>query len=144
MHENETIHLEILINAPATRVWATLTEPELINKWMLDTPIEILTEWQQDGKMQIRGDLYGLPFENRGTIRRFEPTAILEYTHWSTLSLISDIPENYSTLRFEIQAIDKQSHIALTVENLITFEIFKHLQFYWNTALHLLKEVAES
>jgi uncharacterized protein YndB with AHSA1/START domain len=144
MPEKHLIDLEITINASAEHVWAVLTQPELIAKWMLDTPVEIDTEWREGGKLQEQGDLHGLPFENRGKIIRFDPPAALEYTHWSTLSLIPDVPQNYSILQFELQTADHSTVLKLTINNLVTFEIFKHLEFYWKVALHLLKEVAES
>lgn len=144
MPEKPIIHHEIKINAPASRVWDTLTVPELIQQWMLDTPLRFLTEWRQGGTVLVRGDLHGLPFENRGEVLRFEPCRFLEYSHWSTLSLIPDTPENYSVLRFELCPQHSQTLLTLTIHDFLTFEIFKHLQFYWNTALHVLKEVAES
>lgn len=144
MSQNQLIHLEITINASAEHVWAVLTQPELIEKWMLDTPVEIGTEWREGGKLQEQGDLHGLSFENRGKIIRFDPPAALEYTHWSTLSLIPDEPQNYSILQFKLQTADNSTDLTLTISNLVTFEIFKHLEFYWKVALHLLKEVAES
>jgi uncharacterized protein YndB with AHSA1/START domain len=144
VQEHKTIRLEILVNAPAPDVWAALTRPELITKWMLDTPIEILTEWREGGNRLERGDLHGLAFENRGKITRFDPPKTLEYTHWSTLSIVPDVPENYSSVRFDLQEPDNQTLLTLTIDNLPTFEIFKHMEFYWKTALHMLKEMAES
>lgn len=144
MHENKTIRLEILIAAPAPNVWAALTELGLINKWMLDTPVEILTEWHEGGRLLERGDLHGLPFENRGKIVRFDPPNALEYTHWSSLSIVPDLPENYTSVCFDLHQIENQTLLTLTMGNLLTFEIFKHLEFYWKTALHLFKAVAES
>lgn len=144
VNENKTIRLEILVDARALNVWAALTEPGLIGKWVLDTPIEILTEWLEGGYRLEIGDLHGLAFENRGEIVRFDPPKALEYTHWSTLSIIPDLPENYSNLRFDLENTGNQTLLSLTIHNLPTFEIFKHMEFYWKTALHMLKEVAES
>ena len=144
MHENEAIRLEILINTSAKNIWAVLTQPELIGKWMLDTPVEILTEWREGGRLLEQGDLHGLPFENRGKILRFDPPNVLEYTHWSTLSIVPDLPEHYSIVRFHLQETVDQTLLTLSLGNLLTFEILKHMEFYWKTALHLLKEAAES
>ncbi|WP_342087460.1 SRPBCC family protein [Dyadobacter sp. OTU695] len=144
MHENKSFRLKIMINAPATKIWASLTQPELIAKWMLDTPVEILTEWREGGYRLERGDLHGLAFENRGKIIRFDPPKALEYTHWSTLSIIPDVQKNYSTVRFDLQETDSQTLLTISTGNLPTFEIFKHMEFYWKTALHMLKDVAES
>lgn len=144
MYENKLIRLEILIDTPARNVWAALTQPELIAKWMLDTPVEILTEWREGGTRLERGDLHGLAFENRGKILRFDPANALEYSHWSSLSLVPDLPENYTVLHFDLQETINQTILTLTIRNLLTFEIFKHMEFYWKTALHLLKEVAET
>ena len=58
-------------------------------------------------------------------------------------ALIPDLPENYAVLHFDLQETINQTILTLTIRNLLTFEIFKHMEFYWKTALHLLKEVAE-
>lgn len=144
VHENKIIRLEILIGAPASNIWDALTQPELIGKWMLDTPVEILTEWRTGGTLLERGDLHGLVFENRGQIVRFDPPNTLEYRHWSTLSMIPDLPENYSAVRFDLQETGNQTILTLKIGNMPTFEVFKHMEFYWKTALHMLKAVAES
>ena len=144
MTRDQLIYLEVSINASTENVWATLTQPGLIQKWMLDTPVEIHTQWHEGGKLHERGDLHGIPFENMGEIILFNPGVALRYTHWSTLSFTADAPQNYSTLQFELEGTNNNTHLTLTISNLVTFEIFKHLQFYWRTALHLLKDAAES
>lgn len=144
MYENKTVDLEILINTSAQDIWAALTQPQLIGQWMLDTPVDILTDWRENGELLERGNLHGLPFENRGKIVRFDPPNALEYTHWSSLSIVPDIPENYSVVRFELRETSNQTLLTLKMSNLLTFEILKHMEFYWKTTLHLLKEVAES
>ncbi|MET7258290.1 SRPBCC family protein [Dyadobacter fermentans] len=144
MHDNKIVRLEISVAAPVPNVWAALTQPQLIGQWMLDTPVDILTDWRENGELLERGDLHGLPFENRGKIVRFDPPNALEYTHWSSLSIVPDIPENYSVVRFELRETSNQTLLTLKMSNLLTFEILKHMEFYWKTALHLLKEVAES
>ena len=136
---SKTIH----INAPAAVVWETLTDPELMKKWMSETDIDILTNWRVGTPFVIRGILHRVKFENKGTVLQFEPEKILQYTHWSSLSRLPDKPENYTILTFSLAAIDHQTRLAFTASNFPTETIYKHFAFYWNVTLEILKRMIE-
>lgn len=144
MTHTGTIHKTIHIKAPVLRVWATLTEPALMKQWMIDSEIDIVSEWKTGGPLVIRGNLHGLPFENRGTILQFEPGKILQYTHWSTLSEHEDVPENYSTITFGLSPEQDGTMLAFTQSGFATEVIYLHFNFYWNTALDLVRRLNEN
>src|SRR5436190_6349108 len=98
---NDKIFIKtIQINAPTSKVWDALTNPEFMKKWMSETEIDILTEWKVGTPMVIRGRLHGINFENTGTVLQFEPEKVLQYSHLSSLSRLPDEPESYSVLDF--------------------------------------------
>jgi len=143
---DQIIHKTIRINAPASNVWDTLTNPVLINRWMLDgeTGIDIISEWKPGSSIIFRGDLHGLDFENKGTILQYEPGKVFEYNFWSSLSQNADIPENYSVIRFELTPAGDTTTLAFTQTGFVTETIYQHFNFYWNTALDLIRKLNEN
>ncbi len=136
---NKTIN----INAPTSRVWDTLTNPELMKKWMSETEINIITDWKVGNPIVIRGNLHGIHFENKGTVLQFELEKILQYNHLSSLSRLPDKPENYSVVEYRLAPIENQTTLTLTLSNFPTETIYKHLAFYWNVTLEILKRMIE-
>lgn len=133
----------VQVHAPATAVWALLTQPPLMKKWMPEAVTDIITDWQQGGPFIIRGQLYKKPFENKGTVISFHPPQLLEYTHLSSLSRLPDVPENYTIMSFRLDAVDDGTRLALAINNFPTETIYRHLAFYWNVTLELLKKMVE-
>jgi len=136
---NKTIH----INAPTSKVWDALTNPELMKKWMSETKIDIITDWEVGNPIVIRGTLNGKNFENNGTVLQFELEKILQYNYLSSLSRLPDKPENYSVLEFRLTPMENQTTLTLALSNFPTETIYKHLAFYWNVTLEILKRMIE-
>ena len=136
---SKTVH----INAPTSVVWETLTNPELMKKWMSETEINILTDWRVGNPFVIRGHLHRVKFENKGTVLQFEPEKLLQYSHLSSLSRLTDTPENYSIIEFRLSPIHNQTTLTLTASNFPTETIYKHFRFYWNVTLEILKRMIE-
>lgn len=89
---NQAICKTILINADKAKIWKTLTDPRLMEKWMLDDgKIEIVTDWKIGQPILIKGDMHGIPFENQGVVIQFEQESQLEYAHLSSLSMLPDV-----------------------------------------------------
>ncbi len=137
---NKTVN----INAPTSKVWETLTNPELMKKWMFETEINIITNWQVGSPITIRAGLHGMNFENTGTVLQFECEKILRYTHLSSLSRLLDQPENHTVLEFRLTPIENQTALLLSLSNFPTESIYKHLAYYWNITLEILKRVIEA
>ena len=139
-----TLNKQIQIHSPASQVWKTLTDPKRIKLWMLDTEVEIISEWTIGSSIRFLGNLHGLPFENKGTILKYQPEKVLEYTSWSTLSELPDVPENYSVICFSLTEHEDHTVISLTISNLINYVILKHHEFYWGVTLNEIKKQTES
>jgi len=134
----------ITINAPVAKVWDALTNPDLMKKWMSESEIEIIADWQVGKPFLIRGKLHGIKFENTGRVLQFEPGKLLEYSHLSSLSRLPDKPENYSVIAFSIAPTEDQTTLTLTASNFPTESIYKHVAFYWNVTPEILKRMLES
>jgi uncharacterized protein YndB with AHSA1/START domain len=136
---SKTIH----INAPTSAVWETLTQPELMKRWMSETDLDILTDWRVGNPFIVRGLLHRVKFENKGTVLQFEPEKLLQYSHLSSLSRLPDKPESYTILEFSLTPINDQTALTFTASNFPTEMIYKHFRFYWNVTLEIIKRMIE-
>lgn len=136
------VQKKITIDAPVSKVWSLLTTPALIKRWMLDTEIEVISDWKVGSPIVFRGDLHG-DYEQKGTIVQLEPNVVFEYTSWSALSRLPDEPENYTTVEFRLIPTDRQTTLLVTHRNLIAETAVEHASFYWNGTLGIIKKIAE-
>jgi uncharacterized protein YndB with AHSA1/START domain len=132
-----------IINAKPAKVWEMLTNTQLMAKWMVETEIEIITDWQVGGSIVIRGDLHGIPFENNGRVLQFQPEKLLRYSHLSSLSNLPDEIASYSIIEFSLQPNGNETVLTLTLNSFPTEAIYRHLAFYWNVTLEMLKGFIE-
>jgi uncharacterized protein YndB with AHSA1/START domain len=134
----------VRINAPTSKVWHVLTTPESMKKWMMpDIEIDIITDWKVGNPIIMRGTMNGKIFENQGTVVQFEPETVLQYSHLSSISRLPDRPESYAIMKFELQPSENRTTLTLTLSNFPTESIYKHLTFYWNVTLEILKRMIE-
>jgi uncharacterized protein YndB with AHSA1/START domain len=133
----------IRIDAPTSKVWEALTNPEAMKKWMSETEINIITDWKVGNPIVMNGNLHRINFENKGTVLQFEREKILKYSHLSSLSRLPDEPRNYSIIEFSLTPIENGTDLTVTLSNFPTEAIDKHLVFYWNVTLEILKRMIE-
>jgi uncharacterized protein YndB with AHSA1/START domain len=126
-------------------VWTTLTDLELMSKWLGDPEmnIEVQTDWNINSPIFIRG-FHHTKFENKGTILQYDKEKRLSYTHLSSVSRLADEKENYTILEFILTPIDNQTQLTLNIENFPTETIRKHLEFYWRTTIVTIKKQTEN
>jgi uncharacterized protein YndB with AHSA1/START domain len=133
----------IKIDAPTSKVWDALTNPALMKKWMSETEINIITDWKVGTPIVMHGTLNRIKFQNNGTVLQFEREKVLQYSHLSSLSRLPDEPRNYALIEFRLEPIENQTNLTLTLRNFQTEAIYKHLVFYWNVTLEILKRMIE-
>jgi len=134
----------VSIAANPAIVWRALTIPALMRQWMgePEMQIEIDTDWTVGGPFVVRG-FHHVRFENRGTVRTFEPERALEYTQLSSVSRLPNVPENHSVIGFTLAPQGDGTSLTLTLSEFPTHTIYKHLDFYWRTTLGVLKQFVE-
>ena len=139
----EPISKTVCIDASLSKVWAALTQHELMKQWMAETETDIVSDWEVGGPFIIKGPWYKRYFENLGTLLAFEPERVFSYSHLSSLSHLEDSPENYTVLEFRLTQQGDKTRLELHISNFPTEAIYRHLAFYWNVALDLLRRFAE-
>ncbi|NML21683.1 SRPBCC domain-containing protein [Pseudoflavitalea sp. G-6-1-2] len=145
MSSNLSISEQVIIDAMPAKVWRTLTVPESMIRWMGDPEmaISIQTSWELNTPIEISGHHHG-KFVNYGTILAFEPDKQLSYSHLSSSSRLPHLPENFCILHFTLHQQDGKTLLSLHIGNFQNDIIFKHLRFYWRTALVKIKRQVES
>ena len=133
---------ETEIHASPAQVWAALTDPELIRRYMFGSQVE--SDWQQGSPIRWKGEFEGRPYEDKGEIVEIVPQRRLRVTHFSPLSGQDDVPENYHTLVYELRASRDGTHLSLSQDKNGSEEEARHAQVLWETMLRGLKEVVEA
>lgn len=141
----QQIEKTITIHAPPSTVWNILTKPDLMKQWMgePEMEIEVITDWHVGTPIVIKG-FHHIKFENKGTILRFDPPLALSYNYLSSLSRLPYKPENHTTLAFTLTPVKNHTSLTLTLSNFPTESIFKHVDFYWNATLEIMKKLTEA
>ena len=135
----------VTINSEPANVWRTLTDIELMTKWLGDTEmnIEVQTDWKINSPILIRG-FHHVNFENKGTVLKNDKEKSLIYTQLDSISRLADKQENYTILEFILSPIDRQTKLTVNIENFPTETIRKHLEFYWRTTVLTIKIQTEN
>jgi uncharacterized protein YndB with AHSA1/START domain len=132
---------EIIVNAPASKVWEVLTNPVIVKQLMFGA--DVITDWKEGSPIIYKGIWQGKPFEDKGKVVTFHTEKLLVTTHWSPLSGTADIPENYHTVSYELKSENNQTHVILTQDNNATEDEKKHSESNWNMMLKTLKKMVE-
>ena len=141
MNKKYTAKATIIINAPTTKVWAALTQPELIQQYLFGT--QVTTDWQVGSPITYTGVWEGKPYEDKGKVVQIEPGKLLVSTFWSSLAGLPDTPENYKTVRYELSKAGGGTRLTVTQDNNDTQEEADHSAQNWTMVLDGMKKLLE-
>jgi uncharacterized protein YndB with AHSA1/START domain len=133
---------ETEIDAPRSKVWRALTDPDEIEKYMFGSRVE--TDWKPGSRITWKGEYEGKKYEDKGEILEVEQERRLKVTHFSSLSGQDDAPENYHTLVYELKDNDGKTRVSLSQDNNPSEEAAEHSRANWEKMLDALKEVVEA
>lgn len=103
----------IVINAPASKVWDALTNPEQTKKYMFGC--ETVSDWKKGSPLLWRGSYEGKEMVFvKGNIVDIQPGKFLAYTTIDPNSAIEDIPENYLTVTYSLSEENRQTNLTVT------------------------------
>jgi uncharacterized protein YndB with AHSA1/START domain len=144
------IHNEITINAPASRVWDLLTNPEQTKKYMFGC--EAISYWKPDDPLIWKGEWEGQEMIFvKGYIVRIEPCKHLAYTTIDPNNPnIADIPGNYTTVTYDLIESNGQTLLKVSQGDFATVDDGekRYKEAYnngegWNPILTEIKKLAE-
>ena len=129
------------IDAPASRVWEAITNPDLIKEYLFDTTV--VSDWKVGGPILYRGEWQGKPFEDKGQILEIVPGKRLVSTHWSPMSGTPDLPENYHKVTYQLSERDGRTEVTILQDNNASEEEKAHSEENWKTVLAGMKKLLE-
>ncbi|MFE3546168.1 SRPBCC domain-containing protein [Nocardia sp. NPDC059177] len=132
---------EVDIAASPQRVWAVLTDPAEVRRFMFGA--EVRTDWRPGSSIVWQGEYQGRSYEDRGEVRAVEPGRLLELTHYSPLSGLPDVAENYHTLSYGLTGDGSSTHLALSQDNNATAADAEHSREMWTAHVAGIKAAAE-
>jgi VCBS repeat-containing protein len=141
MNANLIAKASITINAPSSKVWNALVQPEAIKQYMFGT--NVVTDWHVGSPIFWRGEWQGKPYEDKGVILQLKPGRTLQYSHFSPLSGVPDEPGNYHTVTIELSGQQNQTLVSLSQDNNATEEVREHSGKNWGMMLSALKAFVE-
>ena len=141
MNNKYTAKATTTINAPVSKVWQALVNPETIKQYLFNT--EVISDWKEGSPIIYRGEWEGKPFEDKGKILKIEPEKQLMSTHWSPLSGVPDTPENYHTVTYTLSGKGDSTDVTITQDNNASEQEKEHSEQNWRTVLDGMKKLLE-
>ena len=141
MSNTATAKATTVINAPASKVWDALTEPEQIKQYLFGT--QVTTDWHVGSPITYKGEWKGKPYEDKGKVLEIEPRKRLVSTFWSALAGLPDTPENYKTVRYELAPEGDRTKLTITQDNNATQEEATEAEKNWRMVLDGIKKLLE-
>ena len=103
----------ITINAPASKVWNALVNPEQTKKYMFGC--EAISEWRVGSPLLWKGQYEGKEMVFvKGSVADIQLERFLAYTVIDPNSSIEDIPENYLTVTYELKSQNGKTDLMVT------------------------------
>ena len=133
---------KVKIYAPSKKVWDALVNSEIIRQYIFNT--NAISDWKEGSSITWKGEWQGKPYEDKGVILRIEPERLLRYSHFSPLSGLPDMPENYHTITIELSGESGFTQVSLSQDNNLTAQARDHSEKNWEMVLAGLKRVVES
>lgn len=141
MSKTPIVKAATTINAPASKVWDALTQPEQIKQYMFGS--QVTTDWKVGSPISYKGEWKGKSYEDKGKVLEIEPRKRLVSTFWSALAGLPDKPENYKTVGYELVPEGGQTKLTITQDNNATQEEATEAEKNWKMVLEGIKKLVE-
>jgi len=140
--KNLTAKAKTEIHATLDKVWDALVNPEIVRKYMFGTTVD--SDWKVGSKITWKGEWKGKPYEDKGVILKIEPGKLIQYSHYSPISGLPDIPENYKHIvTAELSPIGKHTSVSLTQDHNENEKSREESEKNWQMMLESMKKVVE-
>lgn len=139
--KNFIARASLTVDAPVAKVWNAFVNPEMIKQYMFGT--DVISNWIAGSSIIWKGEWQGKQYIDKGTILKIEEERMIQYSHYSPLSGIPDVPENYHTVTVELSNKRNQTTISLSQDNNANEQDRDHSEKNWKMMLESLKKLLE-
>lgn len=102
---------KIEIKVGKEKVWAALTDPGLVKKYLFGT--EMVTTWKVGDPISYKGEWQGKAYHDKGVVKEFKVNERIVSSYWSGLTGLVDSPENYQEIVYELQGNEKITSLII-------------------------------
>ncbi|MEO5318823.1 SRPBCC domain-containing protein [Arthrobacter sp. CC3] len=132
----------VLVKAPVSVVWEALTDPAIVKQYFLGTTLT--TTWREGDPVTFAGEWKGKSYEDKGIVLKNRPGEMLRITHYSPLSGLPDVPENYHTVEYRLDDTPAGTQVSIRQGNNKSDSEAEESAKLWDMVLGNLKELLES
>lgn len=141
MDRNFVSKTSIVINAPIANVWDSLVNPKMAKQYFWGA--EVSSDWTVGSPITFRGEFNGNQYEEKGEILQVQPENLLQYSHWSDLEDLPDVPDNYRTWTFRLAKKGTKVNLSVTEDNIPTEKQRARSDEFWAGVLKTIKQLLE-
>ena len=138
---NHDLKLEISekFDSVISEVWDALTDKESVKKYFFGT--ELNTDWKVGSPIIFKGNWEGQSYEDKGKILEAEKEKLIKYTYLSSFSGLPDLPENYSTITYQLQAEGQGTMLTVIQQGFKDEKAYNDSKEGWKIVLENLKKL---
>lgn len=131
----------IVVEQDAKRVWTALTDPAEICHYFFGT--QVITDWTVGGPIVFQGEWQGKTYRDHGRILAFDPPRLVTMTHYSPLTGLPDLPENYHTVSYLLEPAPTGTTVTIRQGGNRSAGEVTESERTWNLVLTNLKSYLE-
>ena len=134
------------VNAPASKVWDTLTNRDLTKQYMFGC--ELISDFKVGSPIIWKGTSDDKVYV-KGTITVIKPDKLLQFTVFdpNALDHYQDVPSNYTTVTYELSSENGRTALAVTQGDFAGVtngeKRYNETITDWDSILPKIKELAE-
>jgi uncharacterized protein YndB with AHSA1/START domain len=141
MSETFTSAISLVLDTTAARVWDALVNPDVAKEYFFGA--RVVSSWEIGSSITFSGEYRGNTYEEKGEILRFEPERVLQYTHWSNLDGVPDLPEHYRVWTFSLSEQGGKVELSVTEDGIPSREKLERSDQYWTGVLTTIQKLLE-
>ena len=145
MNKELKVSDSISINAPASRVWNALVNPEMTKKYMFDC--EAISDWKAGSPLIWKSASDGKVYV-KGAIVKIEPEKFLRYTTFDPNGNYKDVPSNHLTVDYVLSKENGGTLLSVSQGDYASVENgqkrYEETVGGWGMVLSKIKEIVES
>lgn len=105
---------------------------------------DIHSDWKEGSAITFTGKFNGNRYREKGTILQCQPGRLLQYSHWSDLERLPDLPEHYRTWTFRIEPEGAHAVLSVTEDNIPDDTMRARSDDFWSGVLTTIKGIVKS
>ena len=111
----KTTTSKVVIEAPANRVWAALTQPALVKQWQYGA--DLTTDWNAGSSIEFRNEWNGDVFLQSGTVLEVDEPRSLRYSLFFPRPGLEDRPENRFVMTYRLDERAGSTELTIVQED---------------------------